>query len=370
MQRLRRQEAQPLVRAAPTIGADARAMRRAIELSELGLGSTSPNPIVGCVIVGPDGGTVGEGYHACPGEAHAEVVALAAAGTRARGATAFVTLEPCKHVGRSGPCTQALIDAGVARVVFAVADPYPPAAKGAEVLRSAGVVVDEGLLRAEAAWSNAAWLHFVRTGRPFVTWKYAATLDGRVAAADGTSRWITGDAARLDVHRLRSTRDAIVVGTGTVLADDPSLDVRLPYVSTSKHPLRVVVGRRPVPPAAKVFAGAAPTIQLAEHDPVVVLKELASRDVVSVLLEGGPTLAAAFIAAGLVDRVVAYLAPALLGSGQSALGDLGIETIAGALKLHVDQVDLVGDDVRVVATPLFGERAVSDQQLNDTVRGG
>jgi diaminohydroxyphosphoribosylaminopyrimidine deaminase/5-amino-6-(5-phosphoribosylamino)uracil reductase len=360
VQRPGRRETQPPTRVGPTIGADARAMRRAIELAELGLGATSPNPIVGCVIVGPDGETVGEGYHACSGEAHAEVVALATAGVRARGATAFVTLEPCKHVGRSGPCTQALIDAGIARVVFAVGDPYPPAANGASVLRAAGVVVEEGLLRAEAAWSNAAWLHFVRTGRPFVTWKYAATFDGRVAAADGTSRWITGDAARLDVHRLRSHRDAIVVGTGTVLADDPSLDVRLPDISTSRHPLRVVVGRRPVPPTAKVFAGAAATIQLAEHDPATVLKELADRDVVSVLLEGGPTLAAAFAAAGFIDRVVAYLAPKLLGRGQSALGDLGIETIADALNLHIDQVDLVGDDVRIVATPRF----------DNTVRGG
>ncbi len=357
MQRPGQRVTQPVTRVGPTIGADARAMRRAIELAELGLGSTSPNPIVGCVIVDPDGETVGEGYHACSGEAHAEVVALAAAGARARGATAFVTLEPCKHVGRSGPCTQALIDAGIARVVFAVADPYPPAAHGAEVLRAAGVVVEEGLLRSEAAWSNAAWLHFVHTGRPFVTWKYAATLDGRVAAADGTSRWITGDAARLDVHRLRSHRDAIVVGTGTILADDPSLDVRLPDVSMSRHPLRVVVGRRPVPPTAKVFAGEAPTIQLADHDPAAVLKELADRDVVSVLLEGGPTLTAAFVAAGFVDRVVAYLAPALLGKGQSAVGDLGIETISGALKLHINEVDLIGGDLRVVATPRFDDTA-------------
>ena len=200
-------------------------------------------------------------------------------------------------------------------------DPYPPAAHGADVLRAAGVVVEEGLLRAEAAWSNAAWLHFVRTGRPFVTWKYAATLDGRVAAADGTSRWITGDAARLDVHRLRSHRDAIVVGTGTVLADDPSLDVRLPDVSISRHPLRVVVGRRPVPPTAKVFAGAAPTIQLAEHDPAAVLQGLgrprccfgAARRRPDV---GGRVRArrASSIAWSPTSR------PALLGSGQSALG--------------------------------------------------
>ena len=207
--------------------ADKAAMRRAIALAELGLGSTSPNPIVGCVLVGPDGSVVGEGYHVRAGDPHAEVIALRDAGGRAAGATAFITLEPCRHTGRTPPCTQALIDAGVSRVVFAVADPDPVAGHGADDLRAAGLVVEEGLLAEEAARSNAAWLHHARTGRPFVTWKYAATLDGRVAAADGTSRWITGEAARHDVHLLRARSDAIVVGTGTVLADDPHLDVRL-----------------------------------------------------------------------------------------------------------------------------------------------
>ena len=327
------------------------AMRRAIALAELGLGSTSPNPIVGCVIVGRDGSVVGEGYHVRAGEPHAEVIALRAAGGQALGATAFVTLEPCRHTGRTPPCTQALIDAGVARVVFAVADPDPIAGHGADDLRAAGIVVDEGLLSEEAARSNAAWLHHARTGRPFVTWKCAATLDGRVAAADGTSRWITGEAARHDVHRLRARSDAIVVGTGTVLSDDPRLDVRLPDVSRPNRPLRVVVGRREVPPTAKVLDDAAPTVLLTDHNPKSVLAYLADRGVVGVLLEGGPTLAGAFVAAGMVDRVVAYLAPALLGAGPAALGDAGIETLRSALRLHIDAVDLIGDDVRIIATP-------------------
>jgi diaminohydroxyphosphoribosylaminopyrimidine deaminase/5-amino-6-(5-phosphoribosylamino)uracil reductase len=327
------------------------AMRRAIALAELGLGSTSPNPIVGCVIVGPEGSVVGEGYHAHAGGPHAEVIALRDAGGRAFGATAFVTLEPCRHTGRTPPCTQALTEAGVSRVVFAVADPDPVAGHGADDLRAAGVLVEEGLLGDEAARSNAAWLHHTRTGRPFVTWKYAATLDGRVAAADGTSRWITGEAARHDVHLLRGRSDATVVGTGTVLADDPHLDVRLPGALSSHRPLRVVVGRREIPPGARVLDDTAPSVLLTERDPKSVLANLSDRGVVSVLLEGGPTLAGAFVAAGMVDRVVAYVAPALLGAGPAALGDAGIETLGSALRLHVDAVDLIGDDIRIIATP-------------------
>ncbi len=336
---------------APEDVAAVAAMRRAIALADLGLGSTSPNPIVGCVIVGPDGSVVGEGHHVRAGESHAEVIALRDAGGQAFGATAFVTLEPCRHTGRTPPCTRALIDAGVARVVFAVADPDPVAGHGADDLRAAGVLVQEGLLAEEAARSNAAWLHHARTGRPFVTWKYAATLDGRVAAADGTSRWITGEAARHDVHLLRARSDAIVVGTGTVLADDPRLDVRLPDRPASTGPLRVVVGRRELPPTAKVLDDSAPTVVLTDHDPKSVLAYLGDRDIVSVLLEGGPTLAGAFVAAGMVDRVVAYLAPALLGAGSPALGDAGIETLAGVLRLHIDAVDVIGDDIRIIATP-------------------
>ena len=333
-------------------------MRRAIALAERGLGSTSPNPIVGCVIVGVDGTVVGEGFHARAGGPHAEVIALRDADGLAQGATAYVTLEPCRHTGRTPPCTQALIEAGVSRVVFAVDDPDPVAGHGADDLRAAGVIVEAGLLHDEAARSNAAWLHRTRTGRPHVTWKYAATLDARVAAADGTSRWITGAAARHDVHLLRARSDAIVVGTGTVLADDPQLDVRLPGVTIAKPPLRVVVGHRPLPATAKVLDDSAPTVVIADHDPGAVLKLLADRDVVSVLLEGGPTLAGAFVAAGLVDRVVAYLAPTLLGAGLPALGDAGIETLAAALKLRIDAIDLVGDDVRITASTVPGTNTV------------
>jgi diaminohydroxyphosphoribosylaminopyrimidine deaminase/5-amino-6-(5-phosphoribosylamino)uracil reductase len=329
---------------------DANMMRRAIELAERGLGSTSPNPIVGCVIVGPDGTVVGEGFHERAGGPHAEVVAIRDADGPARGATAYVTLEPCRHTGRTPPCTRALIEAGVSRVVFAVDDPDPVAGHGADDLRAAGVLVEAGLLHDEAARSNAAWLHRTRTGRPYVTWKYAATLDGRVSAADGTSRWITGAAARHDVHLLRARSDAIVVGTGTVLADDPRLDVRLPGATIAKPPLRVVVGYREVPSTAKVLDDSAPTVVIADHDVASVLKLLAERDVVSALLEGGPTLAGAFVAAGCVDRIVAYLAPALLGAGLPALGDAGIETLAAALKLRIDAVDLIGGDVRITAT--------------------
>jgi len=326
------------------------AMRRAITLAERALGSTSPNPIVGCVILDADQRVVGEGLHERAGGPHAEVVALAEAGERARGGTAVVTLEPCRHTGRTGPCTTAIVEAGITRVVYATADPTPLAQKGAELLRASGVEVVEGLLADEAARSNEAWLHRARTGRPFVTWKFAATLDGRIAAADGSSRWITGSAAREDVHLLRAQSDAIMVGTGTALTDDPSLTARID-VPAPRQPLRVVVGRRPLSPSAKVLDNAAPTLVVAEHDPELVLKTLVERDIVSVLLEGGPTLAAAFMRAGRVDKIVAYLAPAFLGAGKAALADAGISTIADILRWNIDQVDLIGNDVRLIARP-------------------
>ncbi|MGH8889883.1 MAG: bifunctional diaminohydroxyphosphoribosylaminopyrimidine deaminase/5-amino-6-(5-phosphoribosylamino)uracil reductase RibD [Acidothermaceae bacterium] len=326
------------------------AMRRAIALAERGLGSTSPNPIVGCVILDAEGRPVGEGFHERAGGPHAEIVALRAAADRARGGTAVVTLEPCAHTGRTGPCTKALIHAGIRRVAYAVDDPSALGRGGADALRASRIEVVGGLLEGAAARSNEAWLHRARTGRPFVVWKYAATLDGRVAAADGTSRWITGEAARHDVHVLRSRADAVVVGTGTALADDPALTVRLDNVSISRQPLRVVVGRRQLPPSAKVLDDSAPTAMMTERNPETVLKMLAERDVVSVLIEGGPTLAGAFMAAGLIDKVVAYIAPAFLGSGKCSLGDAGIATIGDALRWHIDAVDLVGADIRVVAS--------------------
>ncbi|MCF2529127.1 bifunctional diaminohydroxyphosphoribosylaminopyrimidine deaminase/5-amino-6-(5-phosphoribosylamino)uracil reductase RibD [Yinghuangia soli] len=363
-------------------------MRRAIALAARGLGTTSPNPVVGCVVVDAEGNLAGEGFHEVAGGPHAEVGALREAGERARGGTAYVTLEPCAHTGRTGPCAQALIEAGVARVVYAVADPNPKAAGGAEVLRAAGIAAEGGLLADEAARGNEAWLTATRLGRPFTVWKYAATLDGRSAAADGTSRWITSAESRADVHALRATVDAVVAGSGTLLADDPHLAVRdAAGVRPGRQPLRVVLDTRGrIPAGARVLDDAAATLVVVADDlapealsdlhgriagraEVAALprnaagtgldldalgKELYARDVRSVLLEGGPTLAGAYAAAGLVDKVVGYLAPALLGAGPAALGSAGISTIADALRLSVHEVvagERLGGDIRITAYP-------------------
>ncbi|WP_199433205.1 bifunctional diaminohydroxyphosphoribosylaminopyrimidine deaminase/5-amino-6-(5-phosphoribosylamino)uracil reductase RibD [Qaidamihabitans albus] len=328
-------------------------MARALALSAGVRGTTSPNPPVGAVILDAKGGTVGEGATQPPGGPHAEVMALRQAGDRARGGTAVVTLEPCVHHGRTPPCTGALLDAGIAAVRYAVADPGAAASGGAEMLRAAGVDVEGGLLAEEAATGPLrAWLHFVRTGRPHVTWKYAMTLDGRVAAADGSSRWISGSESRAEVHAIRAAADAVVVGTGTVRADDPWLTVRGPDgVPAGRQPLRVVVGGGDVPAGARVLDDAAETLLARTRDPAEVLARLAGRGIVDVLLEGGPTLAGAFVRAGLVDRIVAYVAPALLGAGPVALGPAGVSTITEAHRWRVEGVTMSGSDVRISAVP-------------------
>lgn len=323
------------------------ALAMAAATSEAVRGTTSPNPPVGCVILDAHGELVGSGATAPPGGPHAEVVALREAGERARGGTAVTTLEPCNHTGRTGPCSVALVQAGITHVHYAAADPNPQAAGGAEHLRAAGVRTsttgaDPAPLR--------AWLHRQRTGRPHVTWKVATSLDGRTAAADGTSRWITGSAARAQVHAERARIDAIVVGTGTALADDPALTARHPDGTLAAHqPLRVVVGHRRLPAGARLLDATAPTLVLDTHDPHTVLAALTDHP--DVLLEGGPTLAGAFAAAGLLDRVVAYVAPLLLGAGPAALEDAGVGTIAEALRFEVESVDRVGADVRIVLAP-------------------
>ncbi|MEV0083331.1 bifunctional diaminohydroxyphosphoribosylaminopyrimidine deaminase/5-amino-6-(5-phosphoribosylamino)uracil reductase RibD [Saccharopolyspora sp. NPDC050642] len=336
--------------------AEEQAMRTAIAASEQVRGTTSPNPPVGCVVLAADGEVVGVGATQPPGGPHAEVVALRAAGERGRGGTAVVTLEPCSHTGRTPPCTDALRSAGIARVVHAASDPNPQAAGGADVLRAAGIDVHSGFLVDEAARGPLrAWLHFARTGRPHVTWKYAATLDGRSAAVDGTSKWISSAESRAEVHRFRAQVDAIIAGTGTVLADDPQLTARTPDGALlARQPLRVVVGDREIPRTAKVFDDAAETIQLPGGDPVAVLAALADRGVVDVLLEGGPRLAGAFIAAGCVDRVLAYVAPLLLGAGPAALGEAGVGSISEAWRLTVEETTMSGPDVRISAVPLDG----------------
>ncbi|TQK70861.1 diaminohydroxyphosphoribosylaminopyrimidine deaminase [Nocardioides sp. SLBN-35] len=336
------------------------AMRRALALAATPGVPLHPNPRVGCVLLGPDGDIVGEGYHHGAGTPHAEVEALKVAGDRARGATAIVTLEPCNHTGRTGPCSQALIAAGVARVVIAQRDPNPQAAGGMETLLEAGIEVDAGLLADEAAEVNRAWTFAHRNGRPFVTWKFATTLDGRSAAADGTSRWVSSPAARRDTHLLRGLCDTMLVGTNTVEVDDPQLTVRGDDDQpVGEQPLRVVMGERDLGEDRRVLDDAAPTVHLRTRDPEQALRSLyAEHDRHHVFLEGGPTLAAAFLQAGLVDEVVTYVAPMLLGAGRSAVGDLGIATIADALHLRLVDTTVVGEgaeaNVRLIMRPGTG----------------
>lgn len=337
--------------------AETTAMRRALVLAAADGIPTGPNPRVGAVLLDAAGVELATGVHRGAGTLHAEVdalTALARAGGSAVGATAVVTLEPCNHTGRTGPCARALVDAGVSRVVYAQSDPNPVAAGGGAALAAAGVAVEGDLLADEAAALNPIWTFAVTAGRPYVTWKYAASLDGRSAAADGSSRWITGEASRADVHQLRAQVDAVVTGTGSVLADDPQLTVRAggsagEALAYARQPLRVVLGHRSVPTDARVLDGSAPTLLLATHDVAAALSELYARDVQHVLLEGGPTLAGAFVRAGLVDRVVGYVAPVLLGAGTPALGDVGITTIGAALRLETLDVTRFGPDVRITA---------------------
>lgn len=330
--------------------ADERVMRTALALAGLGP-AVDPNPRVGAVVLDAAGRVVGRGFHRGAGTPHAETVALAEAGSAARGGTAYVTLEPCNHSGRTGPCSRALLAAGVRRVVHAQSDPNPAAAGGAETLRVAGVQVQSGLLAAEAELLNPAWSFAVTHGRPRVVWKFASTLDGRSAAADGTSRWITGPLARADVHHLRGESGAVLVGTGTVEADDPWLTVRGPKGRLAdRQPLRVVMGLRPIPVTARVLDDAAETWHARTHDPAEVLRGLAEVGVRQVWLEGGPTVAAAFLTAGLVDEVVAYLAPTLLGAGRPAVGNLDVSTLGDALQLRLYDAAVIGTDLRVRAT--------------------
>jgi diaminohydroxyphosphoribosylaminopyrimidine deaminase / 5-amino-6-(5-phosphoribosylamino)uracil reductase len=363
-------------------------MARAVALAEGGRGTVSPNPMVGAVLV-RDGRVVGEGFHRAAGQPHAEALALAAAGAAAAGATCYVTLEPCAHHGRTPPCADALVAAGVARVVAAVSDPDPRVdGAGLARLRAAGVAVGVGAGAEAAATQNAAYLTHRRLGRPRVTLKAAASLDGKVAAPDGTSKWITGPAARADAHRLRAEADAVMVGAGTALADDPRLTVRLPGWA-GRQPLRVLVdaaGRvgadghlfdgeaetlvatTPAVPAAAVEAWKAAGAEVLECDPAPdgsgvdlhhLTRVLGERGVLELMVEGGPRLQASLWAAGLADRLVWYLAPLAIG-GQAApglLGGGGAATLAGARRLRLAPADRLGDDLRIVAFPCAKEEA-------------
>lgn len=358
--------------------ADARHMARALELARRGLMTAHPNPRVGCVLV-RNGSVVGEGWHRKTGEAHAEVNALAMAGGAAAGATAYVTLEPCSHHGRTGPCTRALLEAGVAEVVSAMDDPSPHASgRGLEALRQAGVRVRTGLMRAEAEALNAGFVSRIRRGRPFVRLKIAASLDGATAMRDGQSQWITGEAARADVQRWRAASGAVMTGAGTVLADDPSLNVRAP-AGEGVQPLRVVVdsGLR-TPPTARLLSLPGRTLLFCRDDagrsaleqagaevrrvpagnggvdlPTVLAALAREFHVNDLLAEAGPRLAGSLLAGGLADELVIYQAPHIMGSETRRMFETPRwRALGDGPRLAIVDVRRIGDDMRITARPL------------------
>lgn len=349
-------------------------MARALELAHRGLYTTAPNPRVGCVIV-RDGVIVGEGWHERAGGPHAEVSALSSAGSRARGASAYVTLEPCVHQGRTGPCAEALIRSGVSQVVAAVQDPNPMVSgRGIERLRGAGIAAGVGLLEDEARELNIGFASRMTRGRPWVRMKLAASLDGKTALNNGRSQWITGEAARRDGHHWRARACAVLTGIGTVRDDDPQLNVR--HVETSRQPLRVVVDSRlELPLAARVLGGGSTLIAAARDDrnaiatlrtrgaEVVVMpdgagkveltelmQELARREINEVHVEAGYKLNGSLVAAGLVDELVVYLAPSLLGDAARGMFDLPVlQDLAGRRPLDIRDLRMIGADIRIVA---------------------
>ncbi|MBC7299097.1 MAG: bifunctional diaminohydroxyphosphoribosylaminopyrimidine deaminase/5-amino-6-(5-phosphoribosylamino)uracil reductase RibD [Demequina sp.] len=327
---------------------DSQAMDLAVSLAALGP-AHGPNPRVGAVITDATGRVIGEGFHRGAGTPHGEVAAIEAArgaGEELMGATAYVTLEPCNHTGRTGPCTDALTNAGVARVVYAVADPNPLAQGGALTLLERGI--DTVLIPHAGAESlNARWLESMRLGRPYVIAKWAQTLDGKIAAADGSSFWITGQSARDHAHRTRADVDAILVGTGTVLTDNPSLSARPSGVQAAHQPLRAVMGMTPTP-GARVWRDNN-AVALGTHDPQSALETLGARQVRTVVVEGGSHILSAFLRAGLVDEINVYIAPALLGAGVSAITDLGIASMADALRGGDVSITTLGADCLVTA---------------------
>ena len=330
-------------------------MRAALTAAARGV--RGANPVVGAALLSAEGEVLHVGHHRGAGTAHAEVTVLDAAreaGTPLRDTTLLVTLEPCHHTGRTGPCTEAILRAGVGRVVHAVADTTDAARGGAAWLREHGVEVRAGLLAAEALDLNDRWLRAQQQRRPFVSLKIAQSIDGRVAAVDGTSQWITGAPARAEGHQLRTRVDAVLVGGGTLRSDDPSLTARTPEGELcARQPLRAVMSTRPVPEAARIRGADGRFVQLDTHDPREALTRLRDRGAAHVLVEGGPTVAAAFLAADLVDELRLYQAPLLLGAGASSVAGLGIGTLAAASSWRGDHVGVpdgavgaVGEDLR------------------------
>lgn len=322
------------------------AMRRADTLARLGLGTVAPNPIVGAVILDTNGEVISEGFHERAGADHAEIVALKRAGAKARGATLVVTLEPCNHQGKTPPCSEAIIAAGISQVIFAVSDPNQIAAGGGARLRSAGIAVVVGILADEVSFTNRAWLKKVITGAPYITAKVATTLDGRIAARDGSSKWITSESARADVATLRSECDAIITGTGTVLADDPQLTVRA-QVRGEFKPTRMILGVREIPSTARINSSEVETVHLKSRQIGDAIELAKTRGWNRLLLEAGPTLTSAFFKANLVDELFIYQAPTLLGAGDTFVTELGITSLTDRIDLKLHSAEAIGTDLKL-----------------------
>jgi diaminohydroxyphosphoribosylaminopyrimidine deaminase/5-amino-6-(5-phosphoribosylamino)uracil reductase len=383
------------------------AMRRALVLAGHGP-VTGGNPQVGCVLIDASGTIVAEGWHHGAGTPHAEIDALAklatttgptaaglstaglsTAGLSTAGLTAVVTLEPCNHTGRTGPCSQALIAAGIRRVVYAIDDPGATSGGGSERLRAAGVSVVSGVHADDVRSFIHPWLTAIRHGRPYVTLKWASSLDGRAAAADGTSQWITGAAARERVHFQRSQSDAILVGTGTVIADNPTLTARTTEGPLPHQPVPVVIGERPIPADAQLHQHPAGLIETGSRDLAAILADLFGRGMRRAYVEGGPTLESALIGAGLVDEYLIYLAPTLLGSGAragsrgdgaaaaesgtasgadrdfTAIGNIGVTTIGEQRRLDIVSIERLGDDILITARPASTAATAGQRTTND-----
>jgi diaminohydroxyphosphoribosylaminopyrimidine deaminase/5-amino-6-(5-phosphoribosylamino)uracil reductase len=332
-------------------------------------GPRGANPLVGAVILAPDGTQLMTGYHRGAGTAHAEADAIDqanAAGLELRGATMVVTLEPCNHCGRTGPCAQAVIDAGIAEVIYAVDDPHDPAAGGAATLHAAGVRVRSGLGAAAALELNRQWFDAVAAKRPFVTLHIAQTLDSRIAASDGTSQWISSPESLADNHALRGRIDAILVGTQTVIVDNPRLTARnADGEPAGRQPLRAVMGYREIPEGAAINGDGGKVLHLATREPREALDSLFDAGVRHLMVEGGSRILSAFLAAGLVDELIVYLAPTLLGAGTPALSDLGITTLADAQRWDWDPasggaVQILGRDLRLHLRPATAETATAE----------
>jgi diaminohydroxyphosphoribosylaminopyrimidine deaminase / 5-amino-6-(5-phosphoribosylamino)uracil reductase len=353
---------------------DRRMMRRALALAKKGVGRTSPNPAVGAVVCDRRGRVIATGWHKKAGTDHAEVVALRKLGFRARGATLYVTLEPCAHTGKTPPCTEAVLRAGVGRVVVAMRDPFPLVnGRGIKQLRAAGVRVDIGLFEDEARALNEAWLHRLATGRPFVTLKLAETLDGKIATRTGDSRWVSSPAARKLVHQMRDRNDAVLVGAQTILTDDPQLTTR--GISGGRDPLRIILDGELRTPAkaralpaiiltdananrkrAAALARAGATV-LTMHDLAEGMRVMAKGGICSILCEGGSETAASLLEAGLADRVVFFIAPKIAGGKQAvpSVGGLGIRTMDQAIELRDVRLRRVGPDV-IITGDVHGNR--------------